>query len=96
MKEGRKFVQSVVFPAQCGGRNSKGFEVLKKPVEMKVVVTGMEGARGIDITVECPYITGMSSNRCDASHPGKERMENRVACPYALELPLRRDNPNRS
>ncbi len=96
MEEGKKLLQSIVFPIQCGGRNKKGWEVLKKPVEVKVYLTGLEGARAIDITVECPYITGMCRNRCDASHPGKEKMSNRVPCPFALELPLRPDNPNRS
>ena len=91
MEEGRKFLQSIVFPVQCKGRNNRGWDVLRKPVEVKVFVTGLESARGIDITVECPYITGLVEDRCGASHRGKEKKNNRVPCPYVLELPLRMD-----
>ena len=75
------------FPIQCKGRNSGGSEVLEKPVEVKVKIHKSPGSNDISSIVECPYNTGGHGQRCDASHPKVDKINEGVGCPYSFDIP---------
>ena len=77
-----------VFPVQCRGRGVSGKEVLAEPVAVKVKVSQARGdERNISLSVECPYNTGGHGQRCKASHPETDKINEDVACAYSIDIP---------
>ena len=77
------------YPIHCKGRNSKGEEVLTKPLEVNVRIDKSPGSNTISSTVDCKYNTGSHGERCKASHP---KVGEGASCPYSFDTPYAFDN----
>lgn len=75
------------YPIACKGRNKKGGEVLMVPVEVDVKIHKSPGSDVIISHVDCPYNVGGHGQRCRASHPEVDTVEEEVRCPYSFDIP---------
>jgi len=80
-------VVTQTYPVECKGRNEVGDEVLATPVSVTIEVYQSRGSYIISSIVQCPYNTGGHGQRCNASHPGVDKVGEGVGCPYSFDLP---------
>ncbi len=81
-----------IITVPCKGRDAAGQEVLAEPVLAEVSVSHRTGSSIISLDVRCPHNTGSHGQRCKASHPGKDKVGDGVACCYACDLPYALEN----
>jgi len=83
---GNEYVQAT-FPIECKGRDSRGREVLDKPVSANVKISKSPGSNELTSLVECCYNTGGHGQRCKASHPDVDKVGEGIGCPYSFDVP---------
>lgn len=74
------------FPIRCSGRNTRGEEVLEKPIKVIIDVHQSPGdERCITITPKnCPFLAGGHGERCNAS---SEKGKTKAVCVYSADIP---------
>jgi hypothetical protein len=82
------------FPIECFGRGKGREEVLKTPVHVKVKIYQVIGdEKNISSQVlECPHNTGSHGQRCKASHPYVDKIDEGITCPYSFDIPFAIDS----
>jgi hypothetical protein len=84
--EEKKFI-SQTFSVECRGRDIIGSEVLIEPEEVDVRISQSPDCNTISSSVRCQYNTGGHGERCKASHPGVDKVDEGVRCPYSFDVP---------
>lgn len=81
--------KEATFTILCYGRDFNGSPVLNEPVTADVIVSqSVEYAISLD--VKCMYNTGGHRQRCKASHPEVDKIDEGI-CPYAIDIPYALD-----
>jgi hypothetical protein len=81
------------FRFNCLGRNARREPVLTRPVS--VILSVNQWGRNQDqfsVGVTCPHNTGGHGHRCNASHPGTDKVGDGIPCAYAVDIPHSIDN----
>ena len=80
------------FTVFCKGRGFNQEEVLSEAVEVIVTVGQYASKTDLMLDVTCPYNTGSHGQRCKASHPDVDKVDDGVACCFSIDLPYASDN----
>lgn len=75
------------YSIKCKGRDRFGNEILGTPVDVTVKIHKSPGSNTLSSLVDCIYNTGGHGQRCKASHPDVDKVDEGVGCPYSFDIP---------
>nr|MBA4404957.1 hypothetical protein [Nanoarchaeum sp.] len=84
------------YPIECKGRNARGKEVLRNPIQVDIEIYKNPGSNYILSKVnKCPHNTN-DGERCKASHPLEDNPRLAIMCPYVFRIPYAIDETSRT
>jgi len=77
-----------IFVIKCRGRNFKGKEALRDPIEARITIYQRRGDKeNISSLVDCPYNAGGHGQQCKSSHKHVDKITHGIICPYSFDIP---------